>query len=107
MGPLTGFCLLLRRDVWRQVGGLDERFGLGFFEDDDLRVRARRAGYRRVVARDVFLHHFGSRTVAGLGLDADRQLQENVALFKDKWGEEHARGYRLPEQPASRGCRCA
>jgi GT2 family glycosyltransferase len=93
---VTGFCLLLRRDVWQKVGGLDERFGLGFFEDDDLGVRVRRAGHELVVALAVFVHHFGSRTFRGLGLDPYRRLQENFELFKEKWGEEQARGYRLP-----------
>jgi glycosyltransferase involved in cell wall biosynthesis/predicted Zn-dependent protease len=100
---LTGFCLLFRRDVLEKVGLLDERFGLGFFEDDDLGVRVRQAGFRLVVALDVFVHHFDSRTFAGLGLDAHRQLQDNFALFKDKWGEEHARGYRLPQRPTPGG----
>ncbi len=96
---LVGFCLLLRRDVLEAVGGLDERFGLGFFEDDDWGVRARRAGFRLLVAEEVFVHHYGSRTIAGLGLDPYRQLEENFALFKAKWGEEYAAGYRLPERP--------
>src|SRR5262249_7521240 len=33
---LTGFCLLVRRDVLEQIGGFDEHYGLGFFDDDDL-----------------------------------------------------------------------
>src|SRR5262249_37489727 len=40
---LSGFCLLMKRAVLDTVGGLDERFGLGFLDDDDLAVRARRA----------------------------------------------------------------
>jgi glycosyltransferase involved in cell wall biosynthesis/predicted Zn-dependent protease len=96
---LVGFCLLLRRDVLDRVGVLDERFSLGYFEDDDLSVRVGRAGYRLVVAQEVFIHHYGGRTFAGLGLDAHQQLHENFAKFKEKWGEEQTRHYRLPERP--------
>jgi GT2 family glycosyltransferase len=28
---LSGFCLFIKRAVYTQIGGLDERFGLGFF----------------------------------------------------------------------------
>src|SRR5207302_655298 len=59
---LTGFCLLARRDVLQRIGGFDEQYGTGFFYDDDLCVRARQAGFRLLVALNVFVHHFGSRT---------------------------------------------
>ncbi len=39
---LSGFCLLMKRAVYSKIGGLDERFGLGFFDDDDLAERALR-----------------------------------------------------------------
>jgi glycosyltransferase involved in cell wall biosynthesis/predicted Zn-dependent protease len=96
---LLGFCMLLRREVVERLGGLDERFGLGFFEDDDLCVRVREAGFQLVMVQEVFLHHFGSRTFAGLGIDCHKQLRENYELFRDKWGPERAAGYRLPEPP--------
>ena len=67
---LSGFCLLMKRAVYDKIGGLDERFGLGFFDDDDLAERARRAGFELAVAHDLFVHHFGSRTFAGNGIDA-------------------------------------
>jgi GT2 family glycosyltransferase/tetratricopeptide (TPR) repeat protein len=95
---LSGFCLLARREVLEKVGGYDERFGLGFFDDDDLSVRVLRAGFHLLVAQDVFIHHFGSRTFASLGIDCPRQLEENLRLLRDKWGEREAAGYRLPGQ---------
>ncbi len=82
---LSGFCLLLRRAVLDAIGGLDERFGLGFFYDDDLSRRARGAGFRLAVAPDCFVHHHGSRTFLGLGIDPARQLETNAALFREKW----------------------
>jgi GT2 family glycosyltransferase/tetratricopeptide (TPR) repeat protein len=93
---LTGFCLLARREVIERVGGFDEGYGLGFFEDDDLCVRAREAGFRLLVAQDVFIHHFGSRTFTGLDIDGSQQLEMNFERFRAKWGQEHAAGYRMP-----------
>jgi glycosyltransferase involved in cell wall biosynthesis len=101
---LTGFCLLLRRDVLDRLGsGLDERFGLGFFDDDDLSLRVRQAGYRLLVGLDVYIHHFGSRTFQGLGVDTDQLLKNNLDQFRDKWGEEAARGYQLPKTSSRTG----
>jgi len=93
---LTGFCLLVRRDVLERLGRLDERYGMGFFEDDDLCVRAREAGYRLLIALDVYVHHFGNCTFQQLGLDTRQRLDANFELFCAKWGPEHATGYHLP-----------
>jgi GT2 family glycosyltransferase/tetratricopeptide (TPR) repeat protein len=94
---LSGFCVLIPRRVLERVGLLDEQFGLGFFEDDDLGVRVRRAGFRMWVALDTFVHHWGSTTVRSLGLDAGQLLRENHSRFRRKWGDELASRYRAPE----------
>jgi glycosyltransferase involved in cell wall biosynthesis len=93
---LTGFCLLARRGVLERIGGFDEQYALGFFEDDDLCVRARQAGFHLFVASDVFIHHFGSRTFAGLGIDCTEQLNANLERFRAKWGEGLAGCYDMP-----------
>jgi GT2 family glycosyltransferase/tetratricopeptide (TPR) repeat protein/2-polyprenyl-3-methyl-5-hydroxy-6-metoxy-1,4-benzoquinol methylase len=82
---LVGFCLLVRKEVIERIGLLDERFGIGNFEDDDYCLRARRAGYRLVHARDAFVHHFGSATFQASGMDFGGLLSANEQLFRDKW----------------------
>ena len=92
---LSGFCVLMSRVVYESIGGLDERFGLGLFDDDDLAERARRAGFELAVAHDLFVHHFGSRTFVGNGIDAEGLLEENARRFAAKWGHETPRGRRV------------
>ncbi|MBV9124103.1 MAG: glycosyltransferase [Planctomycetes bacterium] len=82
---LVGFCLLFRRELLERVGYLDERFGMGCFEDDDYCRRALDAGYRAVIARDAFVHHFGSQTFRGSGVDLGALLRRNHQVFLAKW----------------------
>lgn len=99
---LTGFCLLIRKAVLDAIGGtLDERFTIGFFEDDDLCLRVRQAGFKLLVARDVYIHHYGSQTFKALNIDTDQLLRDNFQRFRDKWGDEAAAHYRLPERLAA------
>lgn len=84
---LVGFCLLIRRAVVDAVGGLDEQFGVGCFEDDDYCLRATRAGFRAVIARDAFVHHYGGRTFVGSGVDFTAVMRENERRFRAKWSE--------------------
>ena len=99
VSKLSGFCLLMTRDVYDKIGGLDERFGLGFFDDDDLAVRARQAGFELAVAHDLFIHHFGSRTFLGNGVDAERLLDDNSQRFAAKWGLPGSNGRRVGLRP--------
>jgi len=96
---LSGFCLLMKRAVYDAIGGLDERFGIGFFDDDDLAERARRAGFELAVAHDLFVHHFGSRTFVGNGINAEKLLDENAKRFADKWGLPRTNGKRVALRP--------
>ena len=57
-----GFCLFLRRTLLKQIGLIDEYAFYGDFTDQDLCLRAIAAGYKVVVARDVFIYHYHAKT---------------------------------------------
>jgi glycosyltransferase involved in cell wall biosynthesis len=96
---LSGFCLLMKRAVYEAIGGLDERFGLGFFDDDDLALRAQQAGFELAIAHDLFVHHFGSRTFVGNAIDAEALLEKNAKQFAAKWGQDAPQGNRVSLRP--------
>jgi GT2 family glycosyltransferase len=80
-----GLCLCVPRHVLDEVGGIDERFGVGNFEDDDFCLRVRAAGYRIYVCDDVFIHHFGSKTFAANKVDYVATMADNWEKFSAKW----------------------
>lgn len=54
---VTGACMLLRRVVYQEVAGLSEDYILGDFEDSDLCLKLRGAGYRIWYTPQVELYH--------------------------------------------------
>jgi GT2 family glycosyltransferase len=87
---ITGFCLIMRRDVFRRLGYLDEGFEIGNCEDDDYGLRARLLGYDLVVAGDTFIHHFGSVSMKALDEKFDEVYQRNLDFYANKWGDPHS-----------------
>lgn len=85
---LVMFCVALRRDVYDQIGPLDERFQVGMFEDDDYSLRIHQAGFRTVCAEDSFVHHFGEATIARVVGSAEwcNLFEANRRRYEEKWG---------------------
>ena len=83
---LAMFCVAMRRQVFEKVGPLDERFGIGMFEDDDYAVRMKKAGYRIICTRDSFVHHWMKASFRKMPDGEYRDLFErNRRLFEEKW----------------------
>lgn len=93
-----GPCMLVTRRLLEQVAPdgapFDAAFTPGYFEDSDLCLRARAAGFtlRYAPAAEVF--HHGKATsslVAREGqVDVWRRFEENRALFHERWREQLA-----------------
>lgn len=75
---VTGACLLVRRQVFEQVGGFDEAFPLNY-NDVDLCCKIHQAGYRNVVVPFVQLTHYESAT------RPPALKPEELERFQAKW----------------------
>lgn len=99
MANAAFFCVAMRRDVYARVGDLDERFGMGFFEDDDYCRRVEQAGLEVYCAEDVFIHHHLSASFDSLGVEVKRALfEKNKALYEAKWGAWTPHVYRTGDK---------
>lgn len=83
---LVGFCLLVKKEVLDKIGGFDERFEYGSFEDDDLCLRTLIEGYQLRIAYDSFVHHHGHATfTANQDINIQHLYHINRQRFIDKW----------------------
>lgn len=87
---VIGFCMCIDRRVIEEIGGIDEGFGVGNFEDDDFCIRVRAAGYKIYVCTDSFIHHFGSKTFEANNVDWQTTMARNWIRFARKWGYKEA-----------------
>ncbi len=86
LGMAALFCAGLRREVWEEVGELDERFEVGMFEDDDYSRRIRAAGYEIRCLEDCFVHHWQQASFRLLDKEEYERIYEaNRRRFLQKW----------------------
>ncbi len=95
---LAFFCVMIPYKIIREVGLLDEQFGLGFFEDDDYCRRVTASGYKIQCARDVFVYHHLSASFGKMTTKAREELfHKNKILFEKKWGAWEGHSHKKNE----------
>ena len=61
VGYLSGADIFIRKDIFQQIGGFDERYFM-YYEDTDLFYRLHKAGYHSWLLPQVSITHIGSST---------------------------------------------
>jgi len=74
---LSGFCLMMKREVYDSIGGIDEVFSPGGFCDNDFVLRATQAGFGAIVIPTCFIFHYGSVTL--------NKVAPELAAGTDNW----------------------
>ena len=88
LSAVTGACLLVKKSLYEQVGGLDESFEISL-NDVDFCLKLRKAGYLNVFTPFAELYHFESisRGLDDQGEKAKRYNEESER-FRNKWKAE-------------------
>ncbi len=85
MENVCGACNLIRRDVFYEIGGYDERFFI-YAEDDDLCLRVRKAGHRIIYTPHSSGVHLEHQSTSKLGNIQDVVNHAN-GIFNSIWGD--------------------
>jgi GT2 family glycosyltransferase len=81
----TGWCFLVKRAVFDQIGKFDEHFTF-WFSDDDFRLTLEKYKLKNVLIKDATVTHLGSRTLSKENEGKQAALQLNgFAYYKYKW----------------------
>ena len=92
LSAVTAASMMIRSDVYKQIGGLDEGFAVAF-NDVDLCMKIREAGYLIVWTPYAEAYHYESKS---RGFEDTPEKQERfrgeIERFMDKWGDDLEQG---------------
>jgi GT2 family glycosyltransferase len=80
---LSGFCMLIDRKAFEEVGGFDEAYSGGGYEDQDFCNRLAQKGWKLGVDHRVHVHHF--HRVFRIPNKETESMEKNRKIFSEKW----------------------
>ena len=83
---ISGAAIMIRKTLWEELGGFDERFVPAYYEDTDLAFEVRRRGYQVLYQPlSVVVHFEGVSNGTDVESGLKRYQQLNYQKFYDKW----------------------
>lgn len=88
LSAVTAACLAVRKEVFEQVGGLNEENLTVAFNDVDFCLKVREAGYRNLwTPYAELIHHESASRGAEDNPEKFARFQSEIAYMKNTWGE--------------------
>lgn len=88
---VTGAALLTRKSLFDQLGGFDESYGRGYFDDPDYCERVKQAGYTIWYCAEASATHFVGQSMGEAAKteeqqrEAARSFYNNARRFEARW----------------------
>ncbi len=88
---VTAACLVVRRDLYLDIGGLDEESFAVAFNDVDFCLRLDRAGLRNIyVAEACLIHHESKSRGSDMHASNHARYRRELAALQNRWGSAQA-----------------
>ena len=87
MPVAVGFCLYIKLLIMDEFGLLDEIYGRGYNEENDLILRANRCGYQAALANHAFVYHIGEASFSGSDSPKQELEKRNSAILIERYPE--------------------
>ena len=85
---VTGACFMIEKETFKEVGGFDTAYEIGYWEDADLCMKIKALGRKIVFTPDSSIYHSGGHS------NAVANFNKNKAIFQNKWVRSNIlRGY--------------
>lgn len=82
----SGACIMLRHEVFKELGGFDEAFAPAYYEDTDIAFRVRAMGLKvRVQPAATVVHHEGISSGTDIDSGVKRYQAVNRGTFLKRW----------------------
>lgn len=83
---ISGCSMMIRRSLWEEIGGFDERFVPAYCEDSDLAFEVRAHGYKVIYQpKSVVVHHEGISNGTDTSCGQKQYQVVNAKKFYEKW----------------------
>lgn len=88
---IIGFCMAFKKSLWEEIGPFDESLWPCSGEEVDFCMKAKAAGYKIGIVKDVYVHHAGSQTLNAMEMAGQVKYQElcykNDRHLEARWGK--------------------
>lgn len=84
----SGWCFMMKRTIWEEIGGLDEDFGF-WFADNATVKQLEAKGYTPMIVPKSLVEHLGSRTLTTLPAQKQNEYTRGlIEKFNKKYNEK-------------------
>lgn len=88
---IIGFCMAFKKSLWDEIGPFDESLWPCSGEELDFCMRAKAAGHKIGIVKDVYIHHAGSQTLKAMEragqINYQALCRRNDVHLAERWGD--------------------